>query len=239
MIIDFHAHILPRCDHGCHNSAMAHDQLRLIKSYGTGAVVATPHFYPNEDSIASFLDGRDGAIDAMRRKLPLGELPTVYAGAEVLVCEGLHKMKGLECLAIEGTNVILLEMPLGRWSDLLLSTVLDVKAKGLTPVLAHIDRYELGPVTELLNQGILAQVNADAFGFFKNVKPYVELMREGKVVALGSDLHKVKREKYRRFMYARHKLGPLADEVFARSAELLKTATPIAAPNTAETPQTV
>ena len=238
MTIDFHAHILPRCDHGCNNSAMSHDQLNLIKSYGTDAVVATPHFYPNEDSIASFLDGRDGAIDAMRRKLPLADLPTVYAGAEVLVCEGLHKMKGLERLVIEGTNVILLEMPLGRWSDRLLDTVLGVKARGLTPVLAHIDRYDLGPVKELLNQGILAQVNVDAFGFFKNAKPYVELAKEGKVVALGSDLHKVKRERYRRFVYVKRKLGPLADEIFARSAQLLKNATPLTKSGTA-VPETV
>ena len=239
MTIDFHAHILPRCDHGCNNSAMSHDQLRLIQSCGTNAVVATPHFYPNEDSIDSFLDGRDGAIDAMRRKLPLEELPTVYAGAEVLVCEGLHKMKGLERLAIEGTNVILLEMPIGRWSDLLMDTVLGVRDRGLTPVLAHIDRYDIHGVMELLNKGILAQVNADAFGLFKNAKPYVELMREGKVVALGSDLHKVKRDRYRHFVRVKRKLGTLADKVFARTAELLKTATPIAAPNTAKKTQTV
>ena len=239
MTIDFHAHILPRCDHGCHSSAMALEQLKLIRSYGTDAVVATPHFYPNEDSIASFLSGRDGAVSALRRKLPLEDLPTVYAGAEVLVCEGLHKMEGLERLAIAGTNVILLEMPIGRWSDLLFDTVLGVRDRGLIPVLAHIDRYDMNAVNVLLDKGILAQVNVEAFGLFKSARPYVELMRAGKVVALGSDLHKVKRKAYRHFARVKRKLGPLADEVFARTAELLKAATPITAPQTAENPQTV
>ncbi len=228
MTIDFHAHILPRCDHGCKSSAMALEQLRLIKGYGTDAVVATPHFYPNEDSISSFLDGREGAIDAMRRKLPLSELPTVYPAAEVLVCEGLHKMEGLERLTIAGTNVILLEMPFGRWNDVLLETILGVRSRGLVPVLAHIDRYDILAVKELLDKGVLAQVNADAFGFFKSAKVYKALAAEGKIVALGSDLHGTGRKACRRFLYMKRKLGPLVDEIFARSAALLKNATPLA-----------
>ena len=239
MTIDFHAHILPHCDHGCHSSAMALKQLEMMKNHGTDAVVATPHFYPKEDSIEWFLARRDGAVEAMRQKLPLEDLPAVYAAAEVLVCEGLHKMEGLERLAISGTNVILLEMPMGRWSDVLLDTVLAVRDRGLTPVLAHIDRYLIGAVRELLDKGILAQVNADAFGAFRISKPYVEFAKKGSVVALGSDLHETSRATYRRFVHMKHKLGPLADEIFARTAELLKTATPITAPQTAENPQTV
>lgn len=227
MIIDFHAHVLPRCDHGCHSSAMALEQLNLIKSAGTDAVVATPHFYPNEDSIASFLAAREGVLDAMREKLPLEALPAVYPAAEVLVCEGLHKMKDLESLAISGTNVILLEMPFRNWSEGLINTVLGVRDRGLVPVLAHIDRYDLEKVAILLDKGILAQVNAEAFGLFKNVKPYVELMRAGKVVALGSDLHEAKRADYKRFLHMQKKLGTVADAVFAKTEALLKNATPL------------
>lgn len=238
MTIDFHAHILPRCDHGCHSSAMAHEQLKLIKNYGTRAVVATPHFYPNEDSIGSFLVGRDGALEAMKRKLPLEDLPTVYPAAEVLVCEGLHKMESLEKLAVAGTNVILLEMPIGRWSDLLLDTVLGVRKRGLEPVLAHIDRYDVEAVKELLEKGIKAQINADAFGFFKSGRVYLDLAREGRIVALGSDLHEAKIGTYRRFVYAKHKLGPLANEIFSRSAALLSGATPLSAPEKEKTEKT-
>lgn len=238
MVIDFHAHILPRCDHGCHSSAMAQEQLRLIKDAGTDAVVATPHFYPNEDSIASFLAGREGALDAMREKLSLQELPVVYPAAEVLVCEGLHKMKDLESLAVSGTNVILLEMPFRRWSEALINTVLGVKARGLVPVLAHINRYDLENVEPLLDKGVLAQVNAEAFAPFKNFRRYVELMREGKVVALGSDLHEAKRADYKRFLHMQKKLGAVADAVFAKTEALLKNATPLYQPNGDKAKQT-
>ena len=230
MVVDFHAHILPRCDHGCNSSAMSAEQLLLIGSLGTEAVVATPHFYPNEDSIQSFLEGRAGALAAMQQKLPLGEMPTVYPAAEVLVCAGLHKMKGIEKLAVSGTNVILLEMPLGRWSDTMMRAAIGVRDLGLVPVLAHIDRYDLEDVKALLDEGILAQVNAEAFGAFKNPKPYIDYIRSGKVVALGSDLHGTKRGHYQRFVRMQKKLGSLADEVFERSAVLLEGATPIYIP---------
>lgn len=230
MIVDFHAHILPRCDHGCKDSAMSAEQLGLMGSFGTAAVVATSHFYPNEDSINSFLEGRDGALAAMRQKLPLHEMPVVYPAAEVLVCAGLHKMKGLEELTVSGTNIILLEMPFGRWNDELIKAALGVRDRGLVPVLAHIDRYDLGDVNSLLDEGLSAQVNAEAFGAFKNPKPYIELMRSGKVVALGSDLHGTKRGDYQRFVRMQKKLGSLADEVFSRSEALLQNAIPLYQP---------
>ncbi len=224
MIIDFHAHILPHTDHGCDGSRAARQQLQLMRRGGTDAVVATPHFYPNNDSVRSFLRRREGAISAMRRKLPLEDLPTVYPAAEVLVCVGMHEMEGLESLAVAGTNVILLEMPFSRWNDALIDTVLGVKARGLCPILAHIDRYPLEDVGILLQAGIRAQVNAEVFAAFKNPKPYVDLMREGAVVALGSDLHGAKRAHYARFVRVRKRLGTVSDTVFAATEKLLRGA---------------
>lgn len=230
MRIDFHAHILPRADHGCDSSVMSEKQLRLMKKAGTDAVVATSHFYPNHDSVESFLDRRDGAMEAMQRKLPLTDLPTVYPAAEVLVCIGMDKMPDLEKLTVAGTSVILLEMPFTYWHDDLLATVRGVSARGLTPVLAHIDRYDPAEVARLLSEtDALAQVNAEAFGLFKNTKALRAYMREGRVVALGSDLHGDKPSDYKRFVKMQKKLGPLAEVVFARTAELLREAEPLTA----------
>lgn len=224
MIIDFHAHILPHTDHGCDGSRIARRQLQLMRRGGTEAVVATPHFYPNNDSVRSFLRRREGAISAMCHKLPLEDLPAVYPAAEVLVCVGMHEMEGLEKLTVAGTNVILLEMPFFRWNDALIETVLGVRARGLCPVLAHIDRYPLEDVQILLQAGMKAQVNAKAFCALQSPKPYVDLMREGKVVALGSDLHGARRAHYARFVRMRKRLGTVSDTVFNASTELLRGA---------------
>ena len=229
MKIDFHAHILPRADHGCNSSAMAEAQLRLMQAAGTDAVVATSHFYPNEDSIASFLARRQGCLDALLEKLPMAELPTVYQGAEVLVCAGMEEMEGLERLAVVGTDIILLEMPFGPWREALYDAVLGIRARGLRPVLAHIDRYELSRVMPLLEAGILAQINAAAYRPFAKTAPYEALMKEGAVVALGSDLHGSKAADYKRFVKMQKKLGGLADTVFAATERLLENATPLMA----------
>jgi protein-tyrosine phosphatase len=228
MRIDFHAHVLPRADHGCTHSTMSHHQLMLMKRAGTDAVVATPHFYPNHDSVESFLERREGSLSAIIRKLPLEELPTVYVGAEVLVCVGMDEMPLLERLTVAGTKVILLEMPYTLWSDELIATVRGVSARGLTPVLAHIDRYPRGDVERLLAEtDALAQVNADAFGLFKRTRWLRSYMEEGRVVALGSDLHGERPRDYKRFLKMQRKLGPLADAVFARTESLLEGATPL------------
>lgn len=225
MRIDFHAHILPRTDHGCSNSVMSQQQLLLMKRAGTDAVVATPHFYPNHDSVDSFLERRELALCAMQRKLPLSELPTVYPAAEVLVCVGIHEMPDLERLTVAGTQVILLEMPYTSWSDDLFDTVRGVAARGLIPVLAHIDRYPSAEVARLLAKtDALAQVNADAFRPFKHTGALRTYMREGRVVALGSDLHGDKPRDYKRFLRMQRRLGELAPTVFARTEELLKDA---------------
>ena len=230
MIIDFHAHILPRTDHGCASSAMSLAQLQLMKKFGTDAVVATPHFYPNQNTTESFLCARDGAIGAMRAKLPLEDLPAVYPAAEVLVCEGIHKMPGLEELTIAGTNIILLEMPFVRWSDDLIRSVLGVRERGLCPILAHIDRYFYGDVQILLNEGFKAQLNAESFGLFGNYKSLLPHVESGQVVALGSDLHEAKAGDYRRFVKAQKKLGKQAAPLFARTEALLKGAVSITDP---------
>ena len=126
MKIDFHAHILPGADHGASRVETSLRQLALMREAGVSAVVATPHFYPHRQTPESFLTKRESAIAALREALPQ-DAPTVYIGAEVLVCPGIHEMEGLEKLTIEGTNVLLLEMPTTVWDSAILDTVEEIK----------------------------------------------------------------------------------------------------------------
>ena len=226
MIIDFHSHILPKADHGSNSVDVTRAQLAMMHQAGTDIVVATPHFYPNLDSVDRFLARR--AHTARRlTEIERPDTPVVYLGAEVLVCEGIESMQGLETLTIHGTKVILLEMPFGRWNERLIETVLAVRARGFTPVLAHIDRYAPENVIKLLREGILAQVNAAPlvrfFGYRRN-RAYIE---GESVVALGSDLHKAEKNGYANFVKMQQKLGARAGEIFAKTEALLQGAIPI------------
>ncbi len=221
-MIDFHAHVLPGADHGSDSSATSAKQLGAMAAAGVTHVVATPHFYPNREGVDSFLERRSAAAGRVLKKIDPAARPTIYLGAEVLVCPGIHHMDGLDKLTIAGTKVILLEMPFTGWGSDLIDTVSEVAKTGLVPVLAHIDRYPPELMERLLREtGCAAQLNAEAFaGLFggKTCRSYLE---RDVVVALGSDLHGAGREPYRPFLHMVKKLGPKAEYIFKKTAALL------------------
>lgn len=225
-IIDFHAHILPGADHGSDSSKTSLAQLALLRAAGVDAVVATPHFYPHMHSMQSFLEHRARCAERLARHLTPA-YPTAFVGAEVLACEGLEHMEGLEHLAVKGTRTLLLELPFSGWGHGLVETVLQIREHGFTPVLAHVDRYPHARIEEFLHEGILAQLNAELFAHPLRLRAYRRWIENGAVVALGSDLHKAPKNGHRPFQKMCAKLGPEADRIFARTAELLTGAVPL------------
>lgn len=226
-IIDFHAHILPGADHGSRHTATSLAQLELIRQGGTDAVVATPHFYPDQDNPDRFIARRAAAAERLVSRRG-SEFPRVYLGAEVAVCPFLDRMEReeLQALCVEGTDVMLLEMPTRDWDSTLLATVRAIRKQGFTVVLAHIDRYPFRDVEKLLSDGFLAQINASALFRLFGASRYAELLANEQIVALGSDLHGDAPKGYRAFSRLRQKY-PLADAVFARTARLIAGAEPL------------
>lgn len=190
--IDFHAHILPGADHGCDNENMCLKQLELAKKYKIDMIVATPHFYPNTDTVKSFLNRRSIAYEKLK-KVYTPALPQVLLGAEVLVCNNMDKMDDLDKLCIEGTDTILVEMPFEKhWDKRLIETVINIKqVRGLNVVLAHIDRYNPIEVKKLTDMDIAVQINAIALFKLKTKAKCKYYFENCKVVALGSDIHKL------------------------------------------------
>ena len=152
--------------------------------------------------------------------------PRICLGAEVLYCEGLERMPHLNDLCIQGTNVLLLELPITPWSESLFDTV-GTLLRDFRVVLAHIDRYlpkHREEIEVLLDMGALAQINTDALaGLFgkSRISPF---LTDERVVALGSDLHGTDSKAVDRFSAAEKKLGNTHKAIMARSADLLKNA---------------
>ena len=223
--VDFHTHILP-IDHGSSNIAMAAAQMALLQGAGIAAVVATPHFYAhNERTVDEFIKKRDTAAQALVATAGTSA-PTLYLGAEVLVTHGISELEGLERLTIRGTDVILLEMPLGGWSEGHLRELDGIACRGLTPMLAHIDRYPIDLLDTLYDDvRYLYQVNLGAlFGLSGTARYFRRMLRAGAVAALGSDLHGlVSPRKYRSLFHRVIRDLPMVN---AHTAEILATATP-------------
>ncbi len=190
---DMHAHILPQMDHGCIDVNMSVEQLAFLAAAGVTHVVATSHFYPDQENVYRYLERRTRSIESLqawRRENPYVQIPRVYAGAEVLVTEGMHRMADIELLCIQGTNTLLLEMPFFHWSPLLYKTVHHLCCMDMRIVLAHVNRYPVREVEKLLDMGAYAQLNAEAFGGMRLLsRPLRRLLDKGLVVMLGSDLH--------------------------------------------------
>ncbi len=221
MNIDFHAHLLPAADHGSDGIATSRHQLRLASNAGIDRVVATPHFYPREEPIESFLPRRAACVEMLRQE---AEFSRVLLGAEVHLCRNLHHIEQLDELCVAGTRVLLLELPADfslrdyeRTLDALLYE------RKLTVVLAHIDRYDTQLIDFLLDWGFYGQLNASSFCRFFARKRSLEWAKSERVVALGSDIHGV-RTGYTEFLHAKKLLGAAYDALMRRTQALLSAA---------------
>ena len=188
--IDFHAHILPGCDHGSSNLETSLRQIALAKEAGVGIVCATSHFYGHQSSVEHYLEKRARCWLALREHLAADD-PKVILGAEVLAFEGIEKLPNLKDLCLMGTDLLLLEMPFSRWSERLIDSVeLLSERKDLRIVLAHVDRYDRGQIDMLFSfDRVKGQVNVSALKKRFSNAHLRAWIREGQIVAVGSDIH--------------------------------------------------
>ena len=189
MMIDFHAHILPGLDHGCDTKEMMVEQLKLAKEAGITYIAATSHYYPHSETVEAFLERRQ-KVGQEIADIRQTELPVVMLGAEVLICEGMERMEGIDKLIIGDSGVILLEMPFCEWEQELLDTLEAIRDlfEGKV-VLAHIERYGRKNIAKILGKGYLLQVNSSFVKSMSKRRLISQLLKDERIVALGSDIH--------------------------------------------------
>ena len=223
MQIDFHSHILPNADHGSDGIDTSLRQIAMAKEFGIDLMVATPHFYPRQDSVSEFLHRRARCEQILREQLAESEdAPKILIGAEVQLCRSLDRMEEIRELCVHGTDVLLLELPGGFSMHHYEQTIESLLyGRKLTVVLAHIDRYDMTTIDLLLDMGCLAQLNASAFCHFRGRRRALQWASGESVVALGSDIHGTNLG-YREFAQAKKRLGADYTRIMSRTAELLK-----------------
>ncbi len=220
MHIDFHAHILPKADHGSDGLETSLQQVALAKEAGIDLLAATPHFYPISDTAEAFLERRSRCLAELTSSLEPG-MPEILPGAEVQLCRGLNHLQQLQELCFRGTKVLLLELPADFRFNQFERTLESLRYDcGLQVVIAHVDRYpELA--APILEAGYFGQLNASSLCTMFRKKRFYDWIEEGSIVALGSDLHGVKTG-YSEFLQAKKKLGSLYDEIMSRTQSLLE-----------------
>lgn len=192
-MIDIHTHLLPQMDDGSKSLMESLAMLRALADQGVSRVAATPHFYPGETSREEFL-ARRGAAAARLEEGLTPELPRIMLGAEVYYFEGIARAEAAEELRIQGTELLLVEMPFRAWTARMVDEVLDLNARrGMRVLLAHIERYlrfQKPEVWDVLEEaGVLFQSNASFFLDWKTRRKALRMLKAGRIHLLGSDCH--------------------------------------------------
>ena len=194
-MIDWHSHILPGMDDGSHDAAESISLVNMQVSQGVDTVIATPHFYANDEIVDSFLERRKKALDLLKDALPEGP-PKILLGAEVRYYQGISRMADLKALRIEGSKLLLLEMPMSSWTEYMVRELFEMSGRYcIQIVLAHIDRYltlqKQVVWDRIIESGILMQANASFFTSLASKRKALALLREGNIQFVGSDCHNV------------------------------------------------
>ena len=193
MIVDFHTHILPGMDDGSADPAESAAMLAEEARQGVDLVVLTPHFYATENSPRQFLARRSAAYQRLMQVIR-PEFPQLRLGAEVQYFEGMSRAESLDGLTVEGTPLLLLEMPFSRWPSRTVSEVLELNdQQGMQVVLAHVERYLPMQREEVwrtfAENGVLMQASASAFRSWGKRRKIRSMMRDGMIQFFGSDCH--------------------------------------------------
>jgi protein-tyrosine phosphatase len=138
-VIDLHSHLLPGVDDGSRTVEQSVGVLRRMSERGITDVCLTPHLRANQTA-AGPPERHDDAFAALRAEAP--ELPHLHRGAEVMLDRPLPLDDSrMRRITLGGTRYILVEFPRLVASEAVTNALSRIGETGLTPVLAHPERY--------------------------------------------------------------------------------------------------
>ena len=191
--IDFHSHILPALDDGSKSIEMTERMLSTAKGQGIDAMVATPHFYAERMRLPSYLQRRQEAWERTR-ELAADMGMELFLGAEVAFFPGIGRAEEIVELCIQGTSLMLVEMPFRPWTEKDLNEIEHLMDRGIRPIIAHLERFpgfqrDKSMVDELMEMPVLIQVNTGPLLHWNTRRPILRWLKNGQVDLLGSDAH--------------------------------------------------
>ena len=192
-MFDFHSHILPGIDDGSKSVEESLSMLRSSRDQGVDGIAATSHFYANIHTPEIWLEKREAAFEKLKPHLS-ADLPKIHLGAEVHYYEGMILSDKLPDFRIEGTEILLVEMPFSKWTERMQSAIIELNSEpDITVLLAHIERYlqfQSRRVFEKLREnGVLIQSNAEFFLDKRTKRKALRMLEKDEINLLGSDCH--------------------------------------------------
>ncbi len=196
---DMHSHILHNIDDGSQDIDVSLVLLDRQWLQGVTHLMLTPHFYTNDtlmnlQIVAEYLGYRqhqfNEIINAYKGKIK------VKLGCELHLTPHIFNAEDISAFCYQDTNYLLTEMPYGcdfknPDIEMLKETI---HRYNIIPVLAHIERYPAlfnnkKLIASLIDMGCMIQINTECLTKFTTRKKAFNLINNGYVHILGSDIH--------------------------------------------------
>ena len=221
-MIDFHNHVLPSIDDGSQSLEMTLEMLECAYSQGITDVVNTVHYkHPKVEKTITydFIKSETQKLTDILKKNNI--LINIHVGSEILYYSEIMELKD-DLLATFGNGkYMLIEflphlIPNGHKN-----TLFDLKINGITPIIAHPERYKfvqnnLELVYDWLNMGCIIQIDAGSLTgkFGRKAKTVSKRIIEKNLCQIiGSDAHDNKKRNFalkKAFQIAQSILGDKA-----------------------------
>lgn len=194
---DLHTHILPFMDDGAKDLDESVGLLLQQKQQGVSRIALTSHFDCETMDVNAFLERRAASCGELMAHLgPQLRDMQFKLGCEVRYSPNLQDVAHWLCL--EGTDMILLELPTSHCPAFLDRTLCSFRADGIIPLIAHVERYPYvlnnpAILYKWIANGACIQVNAGALLGGGPKKQILNMIRWGLVHVISSDTHSLQR----------------------------------------------
>lgn len=198
-MIDFHNHILPNVDDGSKSMDMSLSMFEYAFKQGITDVVNTVHYqHPKvEDKTITFEIINEKISEMQKILYESNILINLHIGSEVFYLPNLLDIINDPLATFGNKRYMLIEfhpenIPLSHKEQFF-----DLKMKGITPIIAHPERYRqvqenIYLVSEWLESGCLVQVDAGSpLGFLGKRSKLIsmEIIKNNWCQIIGSDAH--------------------------------------------------
>ena len=200
MLIDLHNHVLPGIDDGSPNLAVSMNMIRTASEQGITEVVNTVHFqHPKMDMIQITMDDLTLRIKELQKEIDSAGLNVkLHLGAEVFFFPNILELKENQLCTFGNGQYMLIEFQMRNLPPKVHHEILfDLKMAGVTPIIAHPERYEsvqdnIHLVHKWIQAGCLMQMDAGSLNgtLGKSAqKTAIQITKNRLCHLIGSDAH--------------------------------------------------